>query len=409
MSTFEEKLENYAQLTISKGINVKKGQTLVIFATVDSVSFVRKLTKAAYQAGARHVYYQWEDDDIKLSKYKLAPKEAFNEYPMWEAEGLEEIAKNDGAFLYIRTPNADLLKNIDSDRIAAANKTEAQALEEYKDYRMKGSVSWSIICVPTETWAKKVFPDTDPQQAVDKLWDTVFSITRADRKDPIKEWEDHKKQLANKVQFLNDKNYKKLHYRGPGTDLTIEFPEGYIWKGGSWSTPDGHEFIPNIPTEEVFTLPLKTGVNGTVTSTKPLNYSGNLIERFSLTFKDGKIVDFQAEEGEEILKNLIETDEGSHFLGEVALVPHHSPISDSGLIFFNTLYDENASCHLAIGKAYPSCVKGGSEMTGEELEKRGVNKSLTHVDFMMGSAELDIDGETQDGSVEPVFRKGNWA
>ncbi|HET7616529.1 MAG TPA: aminopeptidase, partial [Bacillales bacterium] len=240
------------------------------------------------------------------------------------------------------------------------------------------------------------------------LWDTVFKMTRADREDPVAAWDEHQKSLNEKVEYLNRKKFAKLHYLAPGTDLTIAFPEGHKWVGGGSPNEDGVDFIANIPTEEVFTLPLKTGVNGTVSNTKPLNYSGNLIDHFSLTFENGRIVDFDAEQGKDTLKRLIETDEGSHYLGEVALVPNDSPISQSGLIFFNTLYDENASCHLAIGKAYPSSLEGGSKMDAEELEQQGANSSLAHVDFMIGSDKLDIDGITKDGDVEPLFREGNW-
>lgn len=408
MATFEEKLQKYAELAVKNGINIQKGQTLIITAPVSAVDFVRKLTESAYKAGAKHVYFDWDDDALTLMKFKYAPDEALEEFPMWKAKGYEELAENGAAFLYIKTPNPDLLKDIDPKKVSAANKAKAKAMQKVQDYRMKGQASWTIVSVPTPEWANRVFPNLDTDQAVEKLWDTIFKMTRADQEDPVAAWEAHQLQLSEKVDYLNEKNYKKLHYRAPGTDLSIEFPEGYKWNGGGWTSETGPDFIPNIPTEEVFTLPLKTGVNGTVTSTKPLNYSGNLIENLSLTFENGRIVDFSADEGYEILKQLIETDEGSHYLGEVALVPDQSPISQSGLIFFNTLYDENASCHLAIGKAYPSCLKGGSEMTAEELEKIGVNSSLAHVDFMIGSAELDIDGETENGDKEPVFRKGNW-
>lgn len=408
MATFEETLQKYAELAVKNGVNVQKGQTLIVSAPVSAVDFVRKVTEAAYKAGVKHVYFQWDDDALTLTKFKYASDEALEEYPMWQAKGLEELAENGASFLSIRTPNPDLLKDIDPKKVSAANKARAQALQKVQDYRMKGQASWSIVSVPTPEWAERVFPGLETGQAVEKLWDTVFKMTRADQDDPVAAWDAHQQQLSEKVDYLNEKNYKKLHYRASGTDLSIEFPVGYKWTGGGWTSETGPDFIPNIPTEEVFTLPLKTGVNGTVTSTKPLNYSGNLIENLSLTFKDGRIVDFQADKGYEILKQLIETDEGSHYLGEVALVPDQSPISQSGLIFFNTLYDENASCHLAIGKAYPSCLKGGSDMTAEELENIGVNNSLTHVDFMIGSVELDIDGETENGEKEPVFRKGNW-
>ncbi|WP_077615918.1 aminopeptidase [Caenibacillus caldisaponilyticus] len=409
MTDFEQKLEKYAELAVKIGVNVQKGQTLVVNAPVVAVDFVRKVTRIAYEAGAKNVYHRWTDNLLTLTKFQLAPDEALQEFPKWEADGLEQLAKEGAAFLDITTPQLDLLKDIDPERIALSNKTVSQALHTYRNYRMADKVSWSILAYPTEEWAKKVFPETEGQEALEKLWEQVFKLTRIDREDPVAAWKEHQRNLSEKVRYLNEKKYKKLHYRAPGTDLTIEFPDGYIWAGGASKNEAGADFFANIPTEEVFTLPLKTGVNGTVKSTKPLNYGGKLIEGLSFVFKDGKIVDFSAEQGYDTVKKLLDTDEGSRYLGEVALVPYNSPISESGLIFFNTLFDENASCHLAIGAAYPTCLEGGEKLTREELEARGVNSSLTHVDFMIGSPELEIDGETRSGEREPVFRNGVWA
>ncbi|HEX7066173.1 MAG TPA: aminopeptidase [Bacillales bacterium] len=408
MAAFEENLEKYAELAVRNAINVQKGQTMVISSPISAAAFVRDITEKAYKAGAKHVYVEWSDDLLTLAKYKYAPDEAFEEFPMWKAKGMEEMAENGAAFLSIYAPNPDLLKEIHPEKIATANKTASQALKNFSAYRMSDKVSWTVLSVPTKQWAEKVFPQLGTEEAVNKLWDTIFAMTRADKEDPVSAWNTHQNQLNKKIDYLNGKSFSKLHYHGPGTDLTIELPEGHIWVGGGAKNEKGDSFIPNVPTEEVFTLPLKTGVNGTVSSTKPLNHDGNLIEDFSLTFQDGKIVDFKAEKGYETLKQIIETDEGSHFLGEAALVPHDSPISQSGLIFYNTLFDENASCHLAIGRAYP-CFEDGMKISQEEAEERGANNSLVHVDFMMGSAELDIDGETKDGKKDPIFRKGNWA
>ncbi|GGH73830.1 aminopeptidase [Pullulanibacillus pueri] len=409
MENFHENLEKYAELAVKVGINIQKGQELVINAPIHAISFVRIVTKKAYQAGAKHVHFRWSDDALTLTRFTYAPEEAFKEYPEWEAKGLETLAQRGAAFLDLRTPNLDLLNGIDPERVAMDNKTTSSALENYREYRMADKVAWSILAVPSEEWAQKLFPNLETEKAVEKLWETLFKMTRADQEDPIQAWKNHQQTLDEKLNYLNEKKYQKLHYTAPGTDLTIEFPKAYQWAGGAANNAAGTSFFPNIPTEEVFTLPLKTGVNGTVTSTKPLNYSGTLIEKLSLTFENGRIIDFNAESGYESLKRLIETDEGSHYLGEVALVPHNSPISESGLIFFNTLYDENASCHLAIGKAYPKCLENGVNMTREELDAHGANKSLTHVDFMIGSAELNIDGITASGTEEPVFRNGLWA
>ncbi|GGH82317.1 aminopeptidase [Pullulanibacillus pueri] len=409
MSGFEEKLEKYAELAVKNGVNIQKGQELVVSAPISAVSFVRLIAKKAYQAGAKHVHFRWQDDELTRTRFLYAPEESFEEFPEWEAHSLETLAKKNAAFLSVYIPNPELLKDIDPEKISKNNKVRGQALKAYSDYMMKDKVSWSLISVPSDEWAEKLFPDLGQEEAIAELWETIFKMTRADQDDPVAAWEAHKKNLAEKAAYLNNKKYKKLHYKAPGTDLSIEFHEKAKWVDASSVNEKGDSFIANIPTEEVYTLPLKTGVNGTVTSTMPLNYSGTLIEDLQLTFKDGKIVDYTASSGVDTLKHLVETDEGSHYLGEVALVPHNSPISASGLLFFNTLFDENASCHLAIGEAYPTTLEGGAKMSREELDAHGANDSLNHVDFMIGSAELDIDGELPDGTREPLMRNGLWA
>lgn len=409
METFEKNLEKYAELAVKMGVNVKPGQTLVVNAPIAAADFVRRIVRKAYEAGVKHVHVEWNDDEVTLTKFMLAPDEAFQEYPEWKAKGLEQMAKDGAAFLSIYSPNPDLLKGVDPKRIADSQKAGAKALKNFRDYQMKDKVRWSLVSVPTKEWADKLFPNDSEEEKMSKFWDLIFKVTRVDTEDPVKAWEEHGRKLKEKVDFLNAKKYKKLIYKAPGTDLSIELPEGHIWFGGGSVDATGVPFNPNMPTEEVFTLPHRDGVNGTVSSTLPLNYSGNVINNFSLTFENGRIVDFKAEEGYETLEKLIETDEGAHYLGEVALVPDDSPISNSNVIFYNTLFDENASCHLAIGAAYPSTLEGGTEMSEDELKQHGANTSLTHVDFMIGSAELDIDAVTADGTVEPLFRKGNWA
>jgi aminopeptidase len=408
MSSFEQNLERYAELAVKVGINIQQGQTLVINAPIAAADFVRQTVQKAYNAGAKNVHVEWNDEELTLLKFNNAPDEAFKEYPTWKAKGYEEMAEAGAAFLNIVASNPDLLKGVDPERIANANKAAATAMATYRKYIQSDKVSWSVIAVPTKEWAAKLFPTLNDEEQVEKLWDLIFQATRADLVDSVDAWEKHKSNLTSKVDYLNTKRFKKLHYKAPGTDLSIELPSAHIWAGGNGITEHGIHFVPNMPTEEVFTLPLKEGVNGVVSSTKPLNYGGSLIENFSLTFEKGKIIDFTAEAGYETLKRLIETDEGSHYLGEVALVPHDSPISNTDVIFYNTLFDENASCHLAIGSAYAFTFEGGKKMTKEDLEKNGVNTSLTHVDFMIGSAELDIDAETVDGATEPLFRKGSW-
>lgn len=405
---FETYLDRYADLVARIGLNVQKGQNLWINANLESAPFARKVVQKAYLAGAKNVYLDWYDEAVSRTKYELAPDEAFLEVPMWRIRGLEELMEGGGAYLQIYASNPDLLKGIPTERVATANKVSAKASEGFRSYIYKGTNVWAMASVPTPSWASKLFPELPVQEAVDALWDLIFQVNRVYEEDSIAAWEKHLAFLTERMNALNAKRYKYLHYRAPGTNLRIELPEGHIWKAATSEIPSGVQYVPNMPTEEVFTLPHRDGVNGTVASTLPLNYMGNVIDKFSLTFENGRIVSFTAEEGYETLKQLIEMDEGAHYLGEVALVPHHSPISDLGIIFYNTMFDENASCHLAIGNAYPYTLEGGTAMTPEELDRHGVNRSLAHVDFMMGSGELDIDAETADGTVEPLFRKGNW-
>jgi aminopeptidase len=408
MNNFERNLEKYAELAVKVGINIQEQQTLVINAPISTADFIRKVARVAYAAGAKNVHVEWSDEELTLIKFKDAPNEAFKEFPMWKAKGFEELADQGAAFLTVSASNPDLLKDVDPERIATASKTTGAAMETFRKYVQSDKVSWTVLAVPTVEWASKLFPDSSDEEKVSQLWDLIFKATRVDVDDPVQAWKEHSDHLKSKVDYLNSKRYKKLHYKSTGTDLTIELPEKHIWIGGSGKDENGTEFVANIPTEEVFTVPKRDGVHGVVTSTKPLNYGGNLIENFSLTFENGRIVDFTAENGYETLKRLIEIDEGSHHLGEVALVPHDSPISNTDVIFYNTLFDENASNHLAIGSAYSFCIEGGKTMSKEELQKSGANTSLTHVDFMVGSAEMDIDGETSDGRKEPLFRNGNW-
>lgn len=409
MIDFETMIDRYAQLAVKVGVNIQPGQTLVITSPLASADFVRKIARKAYEAGAKHVHTEWTDDELTRIKYDLAPDEAFLEFPMWRAKGFEEMAENNAAFLSIVAANPDLLKGVNPERIAMMNKTTGQAMNKFRSYAMSDKVSWSVIAVPSPAWAATVFPDLPQQEQMHALWQAIFETTRITTNDPVKAWQDHNDLLNAKAEMLNDKRYRYLHYEAPGTNLTIELPSAHIWVGAGSHNEKGTPFMANMPTEEVFTTPLKHGVNGTVRSTKPLSYSGNLIEEFTLTFEQGRIVDFTAEKGYEVLKRLIETDEGSHYLGEIALVPNDSPISKTNLIFFNTLFDENASNHLAIGNSYAFCLEGGKTMSKEELEEHGLNSSLTHVDFMIGSEHMNIDGETADGKREPIFRNGNWA
>ena len=384
----ENLLKKYAKLAIYQGVNVQKNQTLVISSPIECAKFTRMLVEEAYIKGAKEVVVQWNDELTGKLKYKYSPIEVFETVPEWVKESRLSYAKEGACFLSISASDPELLKDVDPKKVATFRKASSIASREFSSRLMSNENAWSIVSIPTVGWAKKVFPNVSEDEAVEKLWDAIFKIVRVDSQDPVKAWEEHKNTLKKNMDFLNSKRFKSLHYTNSlGTDLIIQLPEKHLWAGGAEFTQDGTEFIANMPTEEIFSMPKKTGVNGKVVSSMPLNYGGNLINNFSLTFKDGKVVDFSAEEGYETLKNLLDTDEGAKYLGEVALVPYNSPISNSNIIFFNTLYDENASCHLAFGKAYSLCIKDGEKMSEEELLKEGANDSLTHVDFMIGTKD----------------------
>lgn len=406
----ENLLKKYAKLAIYQGVNVQKNQTLVISSPIECAEFTRMLVEEAYIKGAKEVVVQWNDELTGKLKYKYSPMEVFETVPEWVKESRLSYAKEGACFLSISASDPELLKDVDPKKVATFRKASSIASREFSSRLMSNENAWSIVSIPTVGWAKKVFPNVSEDEAVEKLWDAIFKIVRVDSQDPVKAWEEHKNTLKKNMDFLNSKRFKSLHYKNSlGTDLIIELPEKHLWAGGAEFTQDGTEFIANMPTEEIFSMPKKTGVNGKVVSSMPLNYGGNLINNFSLTFKDGKVVDFSAEEGYETLKNLLDTDEGAKYLGEVALVPYNSPISNSNIIFFNTLYDENASCHLAFGKAYSLCIKDGEKMSEEELLKEGANDSLTHVDFMIGTKDLQITGTTYDNEKFDIFVNGNWA
>lgn len=410
MQTKEENLLQYAKLIVEVGVNIQKGQDLMITSPIQTAYFARALTKCAYEAGAKKVYVDYVDEELSKVMYMHAPDEAFLEYPKWVAEGKEQLANHNCAFISISASNPDLLKDVDPKRIATMQKTAGIALEGFRNAIQNGDVAWCVVSIPTAEWAMKVFPDSkNSEEAIEKLWDKIYISTRIYEEDPIKAWQLHTKNLEEKTQFLNSKKITKLHYQSKGTDLYVELPKGHIWQGGGSYNKVGTYYVANMPTEEVFTMPAKYGVEGKLASTKPLSYGGNLIDHFVLYFEKGRIVDFSAETGYETLKALIETDEGSHYLGEVAIVPHHSPVSNTNTIFYNTLFDENASCHFAIGSAYPDTIKQGTQMNKEQLEAVGANTSLVHVDFMVGDENLTIEAETESGEHFTLLKDGNWA
>ncbi|WP_372508750.1 aminopeptidase [Pseudalkalibacillus decolorationis] len=406
--TNETKLSNLAKVTVEVGINLQPYQTLFINASIEALGFVRKISELAYRKGAGNVHVEWSDQELSKQRLTYASEEMLASYPNWSKGRAESFVEENAAFLNIQSTDPDAFKDIDPKRVAIQNKAAALALRKVSTARQSGKVKFCVVCIPNEAWAKKVYPHLNPKDAVEQLWEAVFQMTRVDTLEPVKEWDKHIAYLTSKVDELNEKRYRQLYFVAPGTDLTIDLPDDHLWVGGGTKTHDGVFFTPNLPTEEVFTAPLKTGVNGTVTSTKPLIYSGTVIENIQLTFKDGKIVSVNASKGLDTLKELIKTDEGARYLGEVALVPQDSPIAIRETIFYHTLFDENASCHLAIGAAYPLCVQDGNKMTGEQLGESGLNTSITHVDFMIGSNEMNIDGIQADGHREPLFRNGCW-
>ncbi|WP_346888547.1 aminopeptidase, partial [Clostridium sp. UBA1056] len=346
MKINDEILRKYAKLSVSIGVNVQPNQILVIKSPVECFNFTRMIVDEAYKVGAKEVIVHWSDEECGKLKYLNSPMEVFESYPDWMKDSMLTYAKDGACFLSISASNPELLKDVDPAKIAASQKTSSIATKEFSERLMSNKNSWSVIAIPTKGWATKVFPNISEEEAMNKLWENIFKIVRVDKDDPIEAWNYHKKTLIEKINYLNNKNFKALHYTNSlGTYLNLELVDNHLWVGGAEYTPEGIEFIANMPTEEIFSMPKKTGVNGKVFSSKPLNYGGNLINNFSLTFKDGRVIDFDAKEGYESLKSLINIDEGSHYLGEVALVPFDSPISNSNIVFFNTLYDENASCH----------------------------------------------------------------
>ncbi|MDO5063335.1 MAG: aminopeptidase [Peptostreptococcaceae bacterium] len=405
----QKNLEKYARLLVRKGINIQKDQLLVVRAPMETREFVHLIAKEAYDAGAKNVHVEYSDDKLNLIRYQKAPLESFGEALQWKADGFEQMAKDNAAFLSITGTDPDLLKGVDPEKIALNTKTQGESMKNFRKIMMNSEASWCVAAVPSPAWAKKVYPDLSEEEAVEKLWDSIFKMTRSDLEDPVTAWNDHIIALKDRVKKLQDYNFKTLHYKSAVTDLMVDLAPNHVWISAEEKNAKGTTFIANMPTEEIFTAARRDGVNGYVSNTMPFNYSGTLIDGFKLTFKDGKIVEMSAKVGEEVFEKLLNTDEGARYLGEVALVPYDSPISNTNTIYFNTLFDENASCHFAFGAAYPTNVKGGDKMTQDELKKAELNVSMVHEDFMVGSADMNIDGITHDGQVIPVFRDGNWA
>ena len=410
MKSFDQMLSDYAKMCVEIGINIQKNQPLVISAPIEGAKFVRMVAKHAYEKGASNVHINWTDDYLTRLKYDYAPLEVFENFPKWKKDMMIDFAEQKAGFLSIYSEDPELLKGVDSKKINTNNRVSSENMKEFRNYTMNDINPWCVVSIPTEGWAKKVFPNDKKDDATNKLWHLIFEATSMNLEKPVLEWQNHIETLQERVDFLNGSNFSKLIYKSSnGTNLEVELPKNHIWAGGGSYDASGTYFVANMPTEEVFTMPKKDGVNGVVYSTMPLNYSGNLIENFKLRFKDGEIIDFDAEKNKHILEELLNMDEGSKYLGEVALVPYDSPISNLKTIFYNTLFDENASCHFAFGKAYPTNIKDGEKMTKDELLKNGVNDSIIHEDFMVGSKDLNITGVKDNGEEVEIFKNGNWA
>lgn len=409
LSNFKESLKKYAELAVDIGVAVKPGDTVYVQISVDQAQLARLIVAAAYQRGAAEVQVQWFDDVLKrLDMAHMADERLFN-IPAFVKGQFDYWVDHQAKRITVVSSDPDNLAGIDSNRIAKYQETFAKAYKRLMEAISSMSISWTIIGAASPRWAQKVFPDAaTPEEATELLWEAIFKTTRIDQPDPEAAWKAHDQKLREKAAWLNNEQFDQLHYMAPGTDLVVGLPKNHIWEGAGAFNPRGEEFMANMPTEEVFTAPDFRRIDGTVASTKPLSYGGNILEDMHFTFKDGQVVEAHAKQGDDVLQNLLKTP-GARSLGEVSLVPDPSPISQSGLIFFNTLFDENASDHMALGQAYPFSVKDGVAMTNEQRAAVGLNQSPTHVDFMMGSAAMNIDGIKPDGTIIPIFRNGDWA
>ena len=410
LENFNENLKKYARLIAETGVNVQDNHTVVLQISVDQAPLARLITEEAYRLGAAEVIVQWSDETIQREFLSHAATDRIENVPQYKIDQTDDWIAKGASRISVVSSNPDALAGVDAQRVAAFQAANGKALVNLRKATQANKVSWTVVAAASEGWAAKVFPElATSEEQVDALWNEIFKTTRIYEENPVIAWDIHDKKLQEKAAELNEQQFTALHYTAPGTDLTIGLPKNHLWEGAGSYNARGEEFMANMPTEEVFTAPDSRRVDGYVSSTKPLSYAGTIISGMKFTFKDGKVVDFSAEQGEEALKNLLAIDEGAKHLGEVALVPDPSPISQSGLIFYNTLFDENASNHLAFGSAYTFNLQGGTEMSEEELAEAGLNRSQTHVDFMVGSDKMNIDGIKEDGTIVPVFRNGDWA
>jgi aminopeptidase len=406
--TFDEKLDRLAEVAVKVGLGLKAGQELIMSAPIEALPLVRRITEHAYKAGALLVTTFYSDDPSVLARYEHGADASFDYAPKWLHDGIAEGFRSGAARLAIAGANPALLAKQDPAKVARANVAASKAGKPAMELITRHEINWTIVACATPEWAKLVFPGELEHIAVAKLWEAIFVSSRIAVDDPVAEWQAHGARLKKRMDMLNAKRFSALHFKAPGTDLTVGLADNHLWAGGGTTAGNGVYCQPNIPTEECFTTPHKDRVNGTVKASKPLSHQGTLIENIAVRFEGGKIVEATATAGEDVLNRLISTDDGARRLGEVALVPHSSPIAQSGVLFWNTLFDENAASHIALGQAYSTCLIGGEKMDAEQLAALGANASLIHVDWMIGSGEMDVDGVAADGSSEPLMRKGEW-
>ena len=406
----EKMYDKLAELVVKKGVNAQPGQPVVIKANIHDAEFVKKLVKCAYENGAKYVSVEWRDDDLTKMAYQYQSEEVLSVFPQWKYDRTKSEHDEGACYISILSEKPGAMAGVDLEKVKIANRAYYEKMADLIGYTMNNEGQWCAFGIPSMEWAKTVFPDLPEEEAFEKLGDAIFAVTRVtEDNDPVDEWKKHDEEMAVHAKKLNDYCFEKLHFTSElGTDLYVGLIEDHIWVGGGCTTPKGVFFDPNMPTEECFCMPSKTGTDGIVYSSKPLDYNGNVIEDFWLRFENGKVVEFDAKKEKESLEQLLSFDEGSSYLGEVALVPYDSPVSQSGILFFNTLYDENAACHLAFGRPYPENLIGGQGMSREELVEHGANDSMQHVDFMIGTREMNIDGIQKDGTAVPVFRNGNF-
>jgi aminopeptidase len=403
------KLDKLAEVAVKVGLQLKANQDLVITAPIAALPLVREITKHAYMAGAGLVSTFYSDEETTLARYRHAPDASFDKAASWLYDGMAKAYEGGAARLAISGDNPMMLANEDPQKVARANKANSIAYKPALEKISNFDINWHICSYPNPSWARQVFPDLPEEEAVHKLAEAIFSASRINTPDPIAAWAEHNANLKKRSSWLNGERFAALHFTGPGTDLTVGLADGHEWHGGASTAKNGITCNPNIPTEEVFTTPHALKVEGVVSSTKPLSHQGTLIDNIQVRFEAGRIVEAKASKGESVLNKVLDTDEGARRLGEVALVPHSSPISASGILFYNTLFDENASCHIALGQCYSKCFLNGASLMPDQIKAQGGNSSLIHIDWMIGSNVVDIDGIRADGSKVPVMRKGEWA